>query len=57
MDRVVLNSTNVALITEKRLDDLNDEIYDDAVVIRVMTNPLDQDTEPEEIAECRIRRL
>jgi hypothetical protein len=54
---MVLNSTNVALITQHRLDDLNDEIYDDAVVIRVMTNPLDQDTEPEEIAECRIRRL
>ena len=54
---MVLNSTNTALITQHRLDDLNDEIYDDAVVIRVMTNPLDQDTEPELVNEHRIRRL
>jgi ribosome-interacting GTPase 1 len=54
---MVLNSTNVALITHHRLDDLNDEIYDDAVVIRVMTHPLDQDTDSEDICEHRIRRL
>ena len=54
---MVLNSTNAALITRARLDDLNDEIYDDAVVIRVMTNPIDQDTDSEEICEHRIRRL
>jgi len=54
---VVLNSTNTALITQDRLDDLNDEIYDDAVVITISTHPLDQDTDSEDICEHRIRRL
>ena len=54
---MVLNSTNEALITEKRLDDLNEEIHRAATVVRVMTNPFDPETEPELISEHRIRRL
>jgi len=54
---MVLNSTNVALITRGRLCDLNDEIERKAVMIRIETNPIDQDTDSVIVSESRVARV
>jgi hypothetical protein len=53
---MVLTSDCIALITHRKLAELNDEIDRNAIVVRVMSQPLDPDTEPVLMCEKRIAR-
>ncbi|MFA6364598.1 hypothetical protein [Methanoregula sp.] len=53
---MVLSSDCTALITQRKLDELNDEYDRNAAVVRVISQPLDPDTEPEVLCEKRIAR-
>ena len=53
---MVLTSENTALITHCKLDELNDDYDSNAVVIKVMSQPIDPDTDPVLLCEWKVAR-
>lgn len=53
---MVLTSDCTALITNRRLEELNDEYDSNAVIVRVESQPLDPETDPVLLCERKIAR-
>ena len=53
---MVLTSENTALITHRKLDELNDDYNANAVVIKVMSQPIDPDADPVLLCERKVAR-
>lgn len=53
---MVLTSDCTALITQTKLDELNDEYDSNAIVVKMMSQPLDPETEPILLCEKKIAR-
>ena len=53
---MVLTSDCTALITQTKLDELNDEYDSNSVVVRVESRPLDPETDPVLLCERKIAR-
>ena len=53
---MVLTSKTTALITQTRLDEINDEYDRTAIKVEVWSTPIDPETEPELLCEKKIAR-
>lgn len=53
---MVLTSDCAALITQTKLDELNDDYDADATVIRIESRPIDPETDPVLLCERRVAR-
>lgn len=53
---MVLTSENRALTTRRRLDEENAELNDNAVVVRIVSQPIDRDSVARELVEYRRER-
>ncbi len=54
---MVLTSDNTALITQTKLDELNDDYDSTAIVIEEWSQPLDPETDSVLLCEHKIARL
>lgn len=53
---MVLSSENTALITQTKLDELNDDYDANATVIEVWSQPIDPETDPVLLCERKVAR-